>query len=79
MTATICCAKRQKAHELLLCIQTGKTMNDKDRLSFSSDHFYFKSPDEIDLAFSQYPEALSNTVAVAERCDLTIDTSLSFS
>ncbi len=63
-----------KAHELLLCIQTGKTMLDKDRLSFSSDHFYFKSPDEIDLAFSQYPEALSNTVLVAERCDLSIDT-----
>lgn len=63
-----------KAHELLLCIQTGKTMNDKDRLKFSSDHFYFKSPDEIDAAFSQYPEALSNTILVAERCDLTIDT-----
>ncbi len=63
-----------KAHELLLCIQTGKTMNDKDRMSFSSDHFYFKSPDEIDIAFSGYPEALSNTVRIAERCDLTIDT-----
>jgi DNA polymerase III subunit alpha len=67
-----------KAHELLLCIQTGKTMNDKDRLSFSSDHFYFKSPDEVSLAFSQYPEALYNTVAVAERCDLTIDTAYHF-
>jgi DNA polymerase III subunit alpha len=67
-----------KAHELLLCIQTGKTMNDKDRLSFSSDHFYFKSPDEVDLAFSRYPEALSNTVAVAERCNLTIDTAYHF-
>ncbi len=63
-----------KAHELLLCIQTGKTMNDKDRLSFSSDHFYFKSPDEIEMAFSQYPEALSNTVTLAERCNLIIDT-----
>ena len=63
-----------KAHELLLCIQTGKTMNDKDRLSFSSDHFYFKSPEEIEMAFSQYPEALSNTVTLAERCNLTIDT-----
>ncbi|MBA4391451.1 MAG: DNA polymerase III subunit alpha [Syntrophus sp. (in: bacteria)] len=63
-----------KAHELLLCIQTGKTMLDKDRLRFSSDHFYFKSPDEFDRAFSQYPEALSNTVLVAERCDLSIDT-----
>ncbi|HEX2964436.1 MAG TPA: DNA polymerase III subunit alpha, partial [Syntrophorhabdaceae bacterium] len=63
-----------KAHELLLCIQTGKTMNDKDRLRFSSDHFYFKSQDEIYSAFSNHPEALSNTVLVAERCDLSIDT-----
>jgi DNA polymerase III subunit alpha len=70
--------EEHKAHELLLCIQTGKTMNDKDRLSFSSDHFYFKSPDEVSLAFSEYPEALSNTVAVAERCDLTIDTAYHF-
>ncbi len=70
--------EEHKAHELLLCIQTGKTMNDKDRLSFSSDHFYFKSPDEVSLAFSQYPEALSNTVAVAERCNLTIDTAYHF-
>jgi DNA polymerase III subunit alpha len=70
--------EEHKAHELLLCIQTGKTMNDKDRLSFSSDHFYFKSPDEVSLAFSQHPEALSNTVAVAERCDLTIDTAYHF-
>jgi len=63
-----------KAQELLLCIQTGKTVNDKDRLKFSSDHFYFKSPDEVDIAFSQYPEALSNTIRIAERCDLAIDT-----
>jgi DNA polymerase III subunit alpha len=63
-----------KAHELLLCIQTGKTINDKDRLSFSTDQFYFKSPEEIALAFSQYPEALSNTMRIAEMCNVTIDT-----
>ncbi len=62
-----------KAHELLLCIQTGKTVNDKDRLSFSTDQFYFKSPDEIALAFSRYPEALSNTMRIAEMCNVTID------
>ena len=62
-----------KAHELLLCIQTGKTINDKDRLSFSSDQFYFKSPEEIDIAFSRYPEALANTMRVAEMCDVTIE------
>ena len=63
-----------KAHELLLCIQTGKTMNDKDRLSFSSDQFYFKSPEEMATAFSRYPQALSNTMRIAEMCNVTIDT-----
>ncbi len=63
-----------KAHDLLLCIQTGKTINDKDRLSFKSDQFYFKSSEEIDMAFSRYPEALANTVKIAEMCNVTIDT-----
>ena len=62
-----------KAHELLLCIQTGKTMLDKDRLSFTGDEFYFKSADEIEKAFSNYPEALSNTVKIAEMCNVDID------
>ena len=62
-----------KAHELLLCIQTGKTMLDKDRLSFKSEEFYFKSGDEIWNAFSNYPEALSNTLKVAEMCNVDID------
>lgn len=62
-----------RAHELLLCIQTGKTINDKDRLSFKSDEFYFKSKEEVELAFSQYPEALSNTLKIAEMCNITID------
>jgi DNA polymerase-3 subunit alpha len=62
-----------KAHELLLCIQTGKTMLDKERLSFKSEEFYFKSPDEIAAAFSNYPEALSNTLKIAEMCNVDID------
>jgi DNA polymerase III subunit alpha len=62
-----------KAHELLLCIQTGKTMLDKDRLSFTGDEFYFKSGDEIAKAFSNYPEALSNTLKIAEMCNVDID------
>ena len=62
-----------KAHELLLCIQTGKTMLDKDRLSFTGDEFYFKSGDEIAQAFSNYPEALSNTLKIAEMCNVDID------
>lgn len=62
-----------KAHELLLCIQTGKTMLDKDRLAFKSEEFYFKSPDEIGRAFARYPEALSNTLKIAEMCNVEID------
>lgn len=62
-----------KAHELLLCIQTGKTMLDKERLSFKSEEFYFKSAEEIASAFSNYPEALSNTLKVAEMCNVKID------
>ncbi|MEI6153113.1 MAG: DNA polymerase III subunit alpha, partial [Deltaproteobacteria bacterium] len=61
-----------KAHELLLCIQTGKTINDQNRLRFTTEEFYFKSPDEFERAFSQYPEALSNTVKVAEMCNVSI-------
>jgi len=63
-----------KAHELLLCIQTGKTMLDKDRLSFKSHEFYFKSSEYMASAFANYPEALSNTMKIAEMCDVTIET-----
>ncbi|HOS60140.1 MAG TPA: DNA polymerase III subunit alpha, partial [Syntrophorhabdaceae bacterium] len=61
-----------RAHELLLCIQTGKTINDQNRLSFKSDEFYFKSPDEFERAFSEYPEALTNTVKIAEMCNVVM-------
>ncbi len=57
-----------EAHEVLLCIQTGKTMNDQDRMRFSTDQFYFKTPEEMYAAFSHVPDALKNTVAIAEQC-----------
>ncbi len=59
-----------KAHEILLCIQTGKTINSADRMRFSTDQFYFKSPEEMQRAFSYAPEALKNTIAIAEQCNL---------
>jgi DNA polymerase-3 subunit alpha len=62
-----------KAHEVLLCIQTGKTMNDPKRMHFSAEEFYFKSPDEMTAAFHYAPEALANTVRIAERCNLELD------
>jgi len=62
-----------RAHELLLCIQTGKTIADKGRLRLSTDEFYFKSPEEMIRAFSHYPDAVANTVKIADMCDITID------
>ena len=61
-----------RAHEVLLCIQTGKTMSDPSHMKFSSDEFYVKTPDEMIAAFGYAPEAISNTLAIAERCDLTL-------
>jgi DNA polymerase III subunit alpha len=59
-----------RAHDILLCIQTGKTVNDKNRLRFQSDGFYFKSPEEMKHAFREIPEAVLNTRAIAERCSV---------
>ena len=61
------------AHDILLCIQTGKNIHDKDRLRFSTDEFYFKSPQEMETAFNEVPEAIKNTMLIAERCNLTLD------
>lgn len=61
-----------RAHEALLCIQTGKTLSDPSRMKFSTDEFYFKSPDEMTAAFEFCPEAISNTVKIAERCNLSL-------
>jgi len=59
-----------KAHDVLVCIQTGKTLKDVDRMKFSSDTFYFKSPEEMKEAFKDIPEAIENTKKIAERCNL---------
>jgi len=61
-----------KAHEVLLCIQTGKTMADPTHMKFSADEFYVKTPDEMAAAFHYAPEAIANTVAIAERCNLEL-------
>ncbi len=61
------------AHEVLLCIQTGKTMDDPKRMRFSNDEFYVKSPQEMATLFPEHPEALANTLKIAERCNLELD------
>lgn len=61
-----------KSHDVLLCIQTGKTLNDDHRMKFPSDEFYLKSPDEMAAIFPEHPEALENTVKIANRCNVEI-------
>ena len=59
-------------HDVLLCIQTGKTVDDLKRMRFSTNEFYFKSPEEMRALFADIPEAISRTVEVAERCNLKL-------
>ena len=60
------------AQEVLMCIQTGKTMSDAQRMTFATDQFYFKSAEEMAQVFRELPEAVSRTLAIAERCHLKI-------
>ena len=62
-----------RAHDVLLCIQTGKTIHDNNRLKFRTDQLYFKSKDEMYASFSTYPDAIGNTVDIAGRCNLQFD------
>ena len=66
-------AGHSRAHEALLCIQTGSTLNDPNRWRFSTEEFYVKSAEEMAVVFAEMPEACSNTLLVAEQCDLKID------
>lgn len=59
-----------KVHDVLLCIQTGKTLQEEDRMRFPTDHFYLKTGDEMDKLFGEIPQALTNSLAIAERCNV---------
>ncbi len=61
------------AHDVLLCIQTGQDYQDPDRMRFTTDQLYFKSPQEMEELFSELPEALDHTLEVAEKCHLLLD------
>ena len=67
--------KREDAynHEVLLCIQTGKKMNDVDRMRFESDELYIKSPEEMIEYFKAFPDAIENTVKIAEKCNVEFE------
>jgi DNA polymerase-3 subunit alpha len=60
------------AQEVLMCIQTGKTMSDSQRMKFATDQFYFKTAEEMAEVFRELPDAVSRTVTIAERCNVKI-------
>ncbi|MBI4227437.1 MAG: DNA polymerase III subunit alpha, partial [Candidatus Omnitrophica bacterium] len=62
-----------KAHEALLCIQTGTTLADPNRFRFANDEFYFKSPEEMLAVFREMPEAVRRTVEIAEKSNIELD------
>ncbi len=61
-----------EAHDVLLCIQTAKHVEDADRMRFPGDQFYFKSAEEMSSLFAWCQEALTNTLAIAQRCQVTL-------
>jgi len=65
--------KDAECHDVLLCIQMGKTVDDTARMKFFSDEFYLKDFDEMAQLFGEYPEALANTCRIAERCNVTLE------
>lgn len=62
-----------KAHDALICLQTGKKINEAKRLKFESTEIYFKSPDQMTELFADIPEAIANTIEIANRCHLLLD------
>lgn len=60
-------------HDVLLCIQTGKTVDQEDRMKFPTDQFYLKSPEEMYALFNYSKEALHNTNLIADRCKVELD------
>ncbi|MEA2108751.1 MAG: DNA polymerase III subunit alpha [Pseudomonadota bacterium] len=66
-------AEDARAHEVLLCIQTGKHMDDPSRMQYGTDQLYFKSPEEMAAGFVDYPEAIANTIEIAERCNFKFE------
>src|SRR5262245_9982657 len=59
-------------HDILLCIGTGKAYSDPKRMRYESRNFFLKTPEQMAEAFMDYPDALANTVRIAERCDVTL-------
>ena len=61
-----------KPHDILLCIGTGKSVNDTERLKYFGDQFFLKTPEEMAAVFGEYPDAMRRTVEIAERCNVDL-------
>ncbi|HWC35156.1 MAG TPA: DNA polymerase III subunit alpha [Mycobacteriales bacterium] len=66
-------AKDAEAHEVLLCVQSGKTMADPNRFKFDAKDFYLKSPQEMRAVWREVPEACDNTLLIAQRCEVQFE------
>ncbi|WP_374282740.1 DNA polymerase III subunit alpha [Desulfovibrio sp.] len=66
-------AEDAEAHEVLLCIQTQTTMDDPKRMRFGTHELYYKSIEEMEKPFAHVPEALANTMRIAEQCNVELD------
>ena len=66
------CGDDSKAHDVMLCVQTGSKIHDVDRFRFDSDQFFVKSGDEMELLFKDSPAVLQRTMEIAERCELKL-------
>jgi DNA polymerase III subunit alpha len=66
-------ARDASAQDVLLCVQTGKTLDEPKRMKFDSQEYYLKTPDEMATLFPELPQALANTMRVAEECNIDIE------
>ncbi len=66
------CGEDSHAHDVMLCVQTGAKVHDKERFRFDSDQFFVKSADEMGRLFKDAPEVLTRTKEIAERCNLKL-------
>ncbi|HLR21155.1 MAG TPA: DNA polymerase III subunit alpha [Tissierellaceae bacterium] len=62
-----------QVHDILLCIQTGRTVDETNRMKMPTEEFYLKSPEEMERIFSNNKEALRNTVKIADRCNVELE------
>jgi DNA polymerase-3 subunit alpha len=66
------CGEDSHAHDVMLCVQTGSKVHDKERFRFDSDQFFVKGADEMERLFKDSPGVLERTMEIAERCQLTL-------